>query len=62
MVRNSQLLIRIASAMNLPVLVSTQYAKGLGQTIPEIASLLPNVNVIDKLNSAASATASTAPV
>ena len=49
MVRNSQLLIRIASAMNLPVLVSTQYAKGLGQTIPEIASLLPNVNVVDKL-------------
>lgn len=49
MVRNSQLLIRMASAMNLPVLVSTQYAKGLGQTVPEIASLLPNVNVIDKL-------------
>jgi nicotinamidase-related amidase len=49
MVRNSQFLIRMASAMNLPVLVSTQYAKGLGQTIPEIASLLPNVNVIDKL-------------
>jgi len=49
MVRNAQFLIRMASAMNLPVLVSTQYAKGLGQTIPEIASLLPNVNVIDKL-------------
>lgn len=49
MVRNSQLLIRMALAMNLPVLVSTQYAKGLGQTVPEIASLLPNVNVIDKL-------------
>ncbi|HKT51725.1 MAG TPA: isochorismatase family protein [Candidatus Angelobacter sp.] len=49
MVRNSQLLIRMALAVNLPILVSTQYAKGLGQTIPEIASLLPNVNVIDKL-------------
>jgi nicotinamidase-related amidase len=49
MVRNSQLLIRMALAMNLPVLVSTQYAKGLGPTIPEIASLLPDVNVIDKL-------------
>jgi nicotinamidase-related amidase len=49
MVRNSQLLIRMALAMNLPILVSTQYAKGLGQTIPEIASLLPDVNVIDKL-------------
>lgn len=49
MVRNSQLLIRAASVMNLPVLVSTQYAGGLGATVPEIASLLPNVNVIDKL-------------
>lgn len=49
MVRNSQLLIRMALTMNLPILVSTQYAKGLGQTIPEIASLLPDVNVIDKL-------------
>jgi len=49
MVRNAQLLIRMAGVMNLPVLVSTQYAKGLGATIPEIASLLPNVNVIDKL-------------
>lgn len=49
MVRNSQLLIRMALAMNLPILVSTQYAKGLGQTIPEIASLLPDVNLIDKL-------------
>lgn len=49
MVRNSQLLIRMAQEMNLPVLVSTQYAKGLGQTIPEIASLLPGVNIIDKM-------------
>ena len=49
MVRNSQLLVRMASAMNLPVLVSTQYAKGLGPTVPEIASLLPDSTVIDKL-------------
>jgi nicotinamidase-related amidase len=49
MVRNSQLLVRMATAMNLPVLVSTQYAKGLGPTVPEIASLLPDSTVIDKL-------------
>lgn len=49
MVRNSQLLVRMATAMNLPVLVSTQYAKGLGPTVPEIASLLPESTVIDKL-------------
>jgi hypothetical protein len=40
LVRNSQLLIRLAGVLRIPVLVSTQYAKGLGQTVPEIASLL----------------------
>src|SRR5690349_739068 len=49
MARNSQLLIRMAKALNVPVLVSTQYAKGLGSTIPEIASVLPDISVIDKL-------------
>ena len=49
MVRNSQLLIRMAKEMKLPVLVSTQYAKGLGPTIPDIASLLTGVNIIDKM-------------
>ena len=49
MVRNSQLLVRMASALNLPVLVSTQYARGLGPTVSEIASLLPDCTVIDKL-------------
>ena len=46
MVRNSQLLIRISLAMNLPILVSTQYAKGPGQTVPEIASLLRQRRVL----------------
>jgi nicotinamidase-related amidase len=49
LVRNSQLLIRMANILSLPVVVSTQYSKGLGQTIPEIASLLPNVSPVDKL-------------
>jgi nicotinamidase-related amidase len=49
MVRNSQLLIRLANILSLPVVLSTQYSKGLGQTIPEIASLLPNVKAVDKL-------------
>jgi len=49
LVQNSQLLVRMAKAMNLPVLVSTQYIKGLGPTVPEIASLLPDMTVIDKL-------------
>ena len=49
MVRNSQLLIRLANILKIPVLASTQYAKGLGTTVPEIASLLNGVGPINKL-------------
>ncbi|HWR35461.1 MAG TPA: hydrolase [Clostridia bacterium] len=49
LVRNSQLLVRLANILKLPVLVTTQYAKGLGDTVPEIASLLPGVQPIDKV-------------
>ena len=48
LVRNSQLLIRAAGILKIPPLVSTQYAKGLGGTVPEIASLLPGIDGIDK--------------
>lgn len=48
LVKNSQLLIRLAGILKLPTLVSTQYAKGLGHTVPEIASLLPETQAIDK--------------
>ncbi|MGD0986914.1 MAG: hydrolase [Candidatus Sulfotelmatobacter sp.] len=48
LVRNSQLLIRAAGILNIPAIVSTQYAKGLGGTVPEIASLLPDTEAIDK--------------
>ena len=48
LLRNSQLLIRLAHILNLPVLATTQYVKGLGSTVPEIASLLPQAP-IDKL-------------
>lgn len=48
LVKNSQLLIRLAGILKIPTLMSTQYAKGLGQTIPEIASLLPEIEAIDK--------------
>ncbi len=48
LVRNSKLLIRAASVLKIPTIVSTQYAKGLGNTVPEIASLLPETEAIDK--------------
>ncbi len=49
LVRNSQLLIRLAKVLSLPMLFSTQYAKGLGPTIPEISSLAPGMEVTDKM-------------
>ncbi len=49
LVRNVQLLIRLAGILKIPALVTTQYAKGLGNTVPDIASLLPDSAPIDKL-------------
>jgi nicotinamidase-related amidase len=48
LVKNSQLLIRLAGILKLPALMTTQYAKGLGSTVPEIASLLSETQAIDK--------------
>lgn len=48
LVRNAQLLIRAAGILKIPALVSTQYAKGLGATVPEIASQLSGTEAIDK--------------
>jgi nicotinamidase-related amidase len=49
LVRNAQLLIRLANILRLPTLVSTQYTRGLGSTVPEISSLLSHPHPIDKL-------------
>jgi nicotinamidase-related amidase len=42
LVRNAQLLLRLAGILELPVLVTTQHVRGLGETVPEIQSLLPS--------------------
>jgi len=53
LVRNARLLIRLAGILKIPVLATTQYQKGLGSTVAEIASLLadghPGSPVTDKL-------------
>ena len=49
LVRNSQLLIRLAGILKIPTMLSTQYSKGLGNTIPEVASLLPGTESVEKL-------------
>jgi nicotinamidase-related amidase len=49
LLRNSQLLIRLAKILGIPVLMTTQYVKGLGPIVPEIASLAPEVRPLDKM-------------
>ena len=49
LVRNAALLVRLADILSLPVIVSTQYEKGLGPTIAEISALLPEMKPVDKL-------------
>ena len=49
LVRNSQLLVRLAKILSIPILLTTQYSQGLGKTVPELASLLDGTEAIDKL-------------
>ena len=49
LIKNAQLLIRLAKILTLPLMVTTQYSKGLGPTVPEIADLLTDVVTYDKL-------------
>jgi nicotinamidase-related amidase len=46
-VKNSQLLVRAAGILNFPTIATTQYRKGLGETVADLKSLLPS-NAIDK--------------
>ncbi len=48
LVKNTQLLIRLAGMLKLPIIVSTQYKRGLGDTVPEIASLVSDAIPLDK--------------
>ena len=48
LVNNCQILVEGLQALNLPLLVTQQYTKGLGETINEISSLIPDFNPIEK--------------
>ena len=49
LVKNVQLLIRLAKSLSIPILLSTQYKQGLGDTVPDISSLLDQVLTVDKI-------------
>jgi len=48
-IRNTKLLINLAKIIGLPIILTTQYTKGLGQTIEDIVSEIPDIEPIDKL-------------
>jgi nicotinamidase-related amidase len=47
-IRNAQLLLRLAELLKLPVILTTQNAAGLGPTVPEIQALTTGIKPIDK--------------
>jgi nicotinamidase-related amidase len=48
-IRNVVLLMRSARALDVPIVLTTQYRQGLGATVPEIAQEAPGVQALDKL-------------
>ena len=48
-IRNTALMIHCAKAMEIPIIATTQYEKGLGPFVPELAELLADVTCVDKI-------------
>ena len=49
-ISNSTKLLTAADVLNIPVIVSRQYIKGIGDTVPELKKLLPkNIDPLDKI-------------
>lgn len=47
-VRNTNILLKLAELYKIPVIVTEQYPKGLGRTVPEIAEKLCDHTLIEK--------------
>ena len=54
-IRNCGLLMRAARRLGVPTLLSEQYPKGLGPTVPDLRELMPEGGSLAKLHFAASA-------
>ena len=48
MVKKSKMLLEGLGALEVPMIATTQYAKGLGNTITEISSVLGDTPIVDK--------------
>jgi nicotinamidase-related amidase len=49
-VKNSLLLMRLAEILKIPVVLTTQYRKGLGAIVPEVRAAAPSVEPLDKVS------------
>jgi nicotinamidase-related amidase len=50
LMRNVIKLIRGAQVLEIPIVMTEQYPKGLGPTLPEIKALLPDIKPIEKVS------------
>ncbi len=48
-VRNSLLLLRLAEVLKLPVILTSQYKRGLGEIVPEVRAAAPGIEPLDKV-------------
>ena len=48
-VRNNLHLIELAKMISMPVVVTEQYPKGLGRTVPELQAALPSYRPVEKI-------------
>ncbi|HSB60470.1 MAG TPA: hydrolase [Vicinamibacteria bacterium] len=49
-VKNSLLLMRLAGILGIPVVLTTQYRKGLGEIVPEVRAAAPDAEPLDKVS------------
>ena len=45
-IKNSQTIAKTSSILNIPIIITEQYKKGLGETIPEITSSVKQEGVV----------------
>lgn len=48
--KNALLLMRVASLLGIPIVLTTQYSRGLGATLPEVLEAAPGVRPVDKVS------------
>lgn len=54
-IKNCELLAMAAKMLEVPVVISEQYPKGLGNTVPELLALLPDIKPVEKTTFSCSA-------